>query len=164
MRCYCGSGQSFADCCQPLLNGLQEAQSCEQLMRSRYSAFCYGHAEYLQRSCVPSLREAQSPAVLQPFIEETHFTQLQILSSSPLDSTAAHGFVEFKVYFIQGHQLHSFQEYSVFEFIQGQWYYASGRLTDFPSQKIGRNDSCPCGSGKKFKSCQLHRASGQAAS
>jgi uncharacterized protein YecA (UPF0149 family) len=23
----------------------------------------------------------------------------------------------------------------------------------FPSLKIGRNDLCPCGSGKKFKNC-----------
>ncbi|MGX5149687.1 SEC-C metal-binding domain-containing protein, partial [Enterobacter hormaechei] len=22
--------------------------------------------------------------------------------------------------------------------------------------KVGRNDPCPCGSGKKFKSCCLH--------
>lgn len=164
MQCYCGSGQPFADCCQPLLNGLQVAKSCEQLMRSRYSAFCHGDAEYLQQSCVPALRETQSPTALQPFIADTHFTQLQILDFSPPDPAATHGFVEFKVCFIQGHQLHSFQEHSEFELIQGQWFYASGRLTDFPSQKIGRNDTCPCGSGKKFKSCQLHQASGQAAS
>ena len=27
------------------------------------------------------------------------------------------------------------------------------------SQKIGRNDSCPCGSGKKYKRCCLARQS-----
>ena len=25
--------------------------------------------------------------------------------------------------------------------------------THFKGQKVGRNDSCPCGSGKKFKKC-----------
>jgi hypothetical protein len=29
--------------------------------------------------------------------------------------------------------------------------------TDAPSQKIGRNDPCPCGSGKKYKHCCLDR-------
>jgi len=28
-------------------------------------------------------------------------------------------------------------------------------LTDVPSEKIGRNESCPCGSGKKYKHCCL---------
>ena len=26
-------------------------------------------------------------------------------------------------------------------------------LTDLPSEKIGRNEPCPCGSGKKYKKC-----------
>ena len=32
--------------------------------------------------------------------------------------------------------------------------------TDLPFEKIGRNDPCPCGSGKKYKRCCLdkHRA------
>lgn len=163
MQCYCGSGQLFADCCQPLLSGQQQAQNCEQLMRSRYSAFCDGNADYLQQSCMPALREAQSAASLQPFIEQTHFIRLQILNSSVSDPSAERGFVEFQVYFIQSNQLHSFQEYSCFERWQGRWHYASGQLTDIPSRKINRNEPCPCGSGKKFKSCSSHQPSGQAA-
>ena len=31
------------------------------------------------------------------------------------------------------------------------------KATDAPPQKIGRNDPCPCGSGKKFKHCCLDR-------
>jgi hypothetical protein len=27
-------------------------------------------------------------------------------------------------------------------------------------QKVGRNDPCPCGSGKKFKKCCIHKSSG----
>jgi preprotein translocase subunit SecA len=26
-----------------------------------------------------------------------------------------------------------------------------------PPKKVGRNDPCPCGSGKKFKKCCLHK-------
>ena len=38
------------------------------------------------------------------------------------------------------------------------------KATDAPSQKIGRNDPCPCGSGKKYKHCCLdrHTTTGQA--
>jgi len=37
-------------------------------------------------------------------------------------------------------------------------------LTDVPSEKIGRNEPCPCGSGKKYKHCCLgkHEAAMQA--
>jgi len=37
-------------------------------------------------------------------------------------------------------------------------------LTDVPSEKIGRNEPCPCGSGKKYKHCCLekHEAAGPA--
>jgi preprotein translocase subunit SecA len=26
-------------------------------------------------------------------------------------------------------------------------------VVQFPNKKIGRNEACPCGSGKKFKKC-----------
>ena len=33
-----------------------------------------------------------------------------------------------------------------------------GRVSlDFPKKKLGRNDQCPCGSGKKYKKCHLGR-------
>jgi uncharacterized protein YecA (UPF0149 family) len=34
---------------------------------------------------------------------------------------------------------------------------AAGRTRT--GQKIGRNDACPCGSGKKYKKCCLGKAS-----
>lgn len=164
MGCYCGSQQTFAECCQPLLNGKQVASNCEQLMRSRYSAFCHGEANYLQQSCVPSLRNEQSPDTLQPFITQSHFTQLHIIQSSNVKSNADQGFVEFTVYFIQANILHGFREHALFERSGGQWFYAGGQLTDLPTSKIGRNDLCPCKSEKKFKACQPHQPSGYAAS
>ena len=32
----------------------------------------------------------------------------------------------------------------------------SGELFGRATPKVGRNDPCPCGSGKKFKKCCLH--------
>ena len=29
-----------------------------------------------------------------------------------------------------------------------------------PSQKVGRNDPCPCGSGKKYKNCCMLKENG----
>jgi uncharacterized protein YecA (UPF0149 family) len=37
---------------------------------------------------------------------------------------------------------------------------AKSAVTIQDKQKVGRNDPCPCGSGKKFKKCCLHKSSG----
>ncbi|MGY9002959.1 MAG: SEC-C metal-binding domain-containing protein, partial [Rhodospirillales bacterium] len=40
---------------------------------------------------------------------------------------------------------------------EGQWMYIDGvinpRVETRRVQKVGRNDPCPCGSGKKYKKC-----------
>jgi SEC-C motif-containing protein len=40
---------------------------------------------------------------------------------------------------------------------EGIWYFHDGELKKAPpvkhGPKIGRNDPCPCGSGKKYKKC-----------
>ncbi|GAL20360.1 UPF0225 protein YchJ [Vibrio maritimus] len=52
-------------------------------------------------------------------------------------------------------------ERSRFLFEHGQWFYVDGEIDDSippkrltaESSKVGRNDPCPCGSGKKHKKC-----------
>ena len=44
--CPCGGGV-YRDCCGPLHRGDQRAQTAEQLMRSRYSAFVREELDYL---------------------------------------------------------------------------------------------------------------------
>jgi SEC-C motif-containing protein len=43
------------------------------------------------------------------------------------------------------------RENSRFVFENGRWCYVDGDLS--ANKKAGRNDPCPCGSGKKFKKC-----------
>lgn len=56
--CCCGSGWAYVACCAPLHAGAA-AGSAEALMRSRYSAFVLGLADYLLASWHPSTRPAQ---------------------------------------------------------------------------------------------------------
>ena len=46
--CCCGSGQSFAVCCQKFIEGKSFPQTAEQLMRSRYSAYVVQDIHYLK--------------------------------------------------------------------------------------------------------------------
>ncbi|EKJ4672938.1 SEC-C domain-containing protein, partial [Escherichia coli] len=58
------------------------------------------------------------------------------------------GFVSFVARFTEGSKTGAIIERSRFLKENGQWYYIDGTRPQF-----GRNDPCPCGSGKKFKKC-----------
>ncbi|MCD4676693.1 MAG: hypothetical protein K8S18_11970, partial [Desulfobacula sp.] len=45
--CYCGSQKFYEECCFPFISGSLIPKNPEQLMRSRYSAFCIKNIEYL---------------------------------------------------------------------------------------------------------------------
>ena len=51
--CPCGTGESYDDCCGPLLANVAQAATPEQLMRSRYTAFVTGDADHLRLEPAP---------------------------------------------------------------------------------------------------------------
>ena len=65
--CPCGSGATYVACCGPLHIGSTTAATAEQLMRSRYSAFAVGDADYLLATWHPATRPAS--VNLDPAIE-----------------------------------------------------------------------------------------------
>lgn len=177
MNCYCCSGLLFSNCCQPLLKGVATPDSCLQLMRSRYSAYCCKNIEYIYQTQLPTHQQnsLQQQAILKDQIAEfanaVHFVGLTITAWSATNCSDTdrsenvasqpgnEGSVSFVARYISGNKLESLAEKSRFVF-NGQWYYSEGRFISAPAQTIGRNDACPCGSGKKFKHCNLHLASG----
>jgi SEC-C motif-containing protein len=46
-RCPCGTGLDYEECCGPFHRASAVAPTAERLMRSRYSAFALGRADYL---------------------------------------------------------------------------------------------------------------------
>ncbi|RVU41161.1 hypothetical protein EOE67_02870 [Rheinheimera riviphila] len=180
MNCYCQSGRNFNDCCQPFIQGQQLPGTAEQLMRSRFSAYCDGSdvaTQYVANSYHP-LSQADNPvAEITAFAKAAHFIGLQVIdvsdelslpeslqqrlpefaAGSPLSFSTVH----FKVQFIMQDKLHLLEENSLFIRTDLQWSYLDGTLWDHPTQKLSRNDSCPCHSGKKYKNCRPHRAAGQ---
>ncbi|MGN5267109.1 YchJ family metal-binding protein [Aeromonas dhakensis] len=53
---------------------------------------------------------------------------------------------------MEGEERHCLHERSRFVRHQGRWVYTDGEQDPAPL-RVGRNDPCPCGSGKKFKKC-----------
>lgn len=145
--CLCGSERDFEHCCGALIRGDRQAESPEQLMRSRYSAFAMGEVDYLIKTWLepPASRDA-----LAADIAQTRWTRLVILSAPPVRKNG--GEVEFAA-FCQTReagfdQLH---ERSRFVCHDGRWRYVDGKI--MPPIKLGRNEPCYCGSGLKRKAC-----------
>ncbi len=153
MKCPCNSGLVFTDCCEPILSGKAKAKTCEQLMRSRYSAFVEQAGEHLFNTYHPDFRGETTQAELAESGAQTNWKSLDIVSSQGAEGDLK-GTVEFRAWFIAEGQLQVHHEKSNFVRLNGDWVYTDGIFNpDGNSARIGRNDPCPCGSGKKFKKC-----------
>jgi SEC-C motif domain protein len=149
--CPCGSTLSYQTCCAPLHQG-QAAASCEQLMRSRYSAFVLGLGDYLVQSWHPDFLGGLTAIELGR--QETRWVGLEIVNTQDGTPDDEEGQVEFKAWFLDAGQRHCLHERSRFTRLARRWVYTEG--VQFPHDSCplpGRNDPCPCGSGKKHKKC-----------
>lgn len=147
LNCPCASGLSYAECCQPLHQAEKTAQTAEALMRSRYSAFCLGEVDYLLDTLHPSKRHPGEREALRESIETTQWLGLKVMDHKQAGDRAE---VEF-VAFYEDAPFSQLHERSRFTREAGRWYYHDGLL--LPAIKLGRNEPCFCGSGKKLKHC-----------
>lgn len=151
--CPCNSGAAFTLCCGPLLAGKHAARSAEALMRSRYTAYVRRDIDYLLASWHSSTRPmAIDPATIPDWCG------LQVIRTEQGSETDTMGVVEFMATAVARKQFYRFHEVSRFVKEEGRWFYTDGELQeDAPAEsrveKVGRNDPCPCGSGKKYKRC-----------
>ena len=144
--CPCGSNQFFQECCEPLIKREMIAQSPEQLMRSRYSAFATLNENYLLQTWHPETRPSD---LSLPTLKEQRWIKLVIHSS---EQKTVQGQVHFTAYSLQGKQALVLSEQSQFIKLDGLWLYHSG-LCEVDEYTVGRNQACLCGSQKKFKRC-----------
>jgi SEC-C motif-containing protein len=156
--CPCCSGREYEQCCEPFIEGEANPPTAEALLRARYTAFTVEAIEYV--------RTTTHPRSLQDFDEDearswstgSDWEGFEILESTgggPNDDQAT---IEFAATYIQDEEEKVHHEISRFKRDKGKWFfvdgkYAGGQTYVRPDPKVGRNDPCPCGSGKKFKKC-----------
>ncbi len=152
-QCYCESGRVFADCCAPILAGSCPAPTAEALMRSRYTANVLKDTAYLLKTWHPSTRLQSMDAGNIPT-----WCGLTVLAVQQGREGDDHGMVEFRALYRSITGTGVLHERSRFLCENGRWYYVDGELIETGAQqsgKTGRNEPCPCGSGKKHKKCCL---------
>lgn len=148
--CYCGNEASYEECCQPHLAGNKKPENPERLMRSRYSAFCIKDIEYLVSTHHHSKQKADEREQLVSTFAHTKWLGLKVLTSEIDQSDKNSGHVEYLA-FRQTKKIEQLHENARFIYENNRWYYLDGDL--LPDVKLGRNEPCFCGSGKKYKKC-----------
>ena len=170
MGCPCGSTESFEKCCEPFLTGKASPETAEKLMRSRYTAFTCKDIDYLKKTLTPESRGDFDAASTKQWAENANWKGLKILSTQKGGPDDKKGTVEFvATYEMEGEALdhHEVSQFRKSE--NGQWFFVNGDSRTHKegeghhhkkpqtvlreSPKIGRNDPCSCGSGKKYKKC-----------
>ena len=154
-HCPCGSGRSFETCCGPFLAGAP-APTAEALMRSRYTAYARGDADYLQRTSAGAALLGFDRGDVESSFGSTEWLGLEVQKVEAGKAVDTIGHVTFTARFRQNDQIQALSERSEFRRIDGVWRYCSGeaaRSRQAPAPQAGRNDPCPCGSGRKYKKC-----------
>lgn len=125
MKCPCGTGKNFEECCQPFIQGTKTPTTPEELMRSRYSAFCEQNMDYIAETTDPQAMGAYDMKANEEWARTSKFHKLEILNSSQEGNK---GTVEFKAWFQTGNgpeQIH--HEVSKFRKQAGVWYFRDAR-------------------------------------
>ena len=169
-NCPCGSEKNYISCCRPLHEGSAKAQTAEQLMRSRYCAFVKGHIDYLYKTLAPESRNDYDEKATRNWANSAKWKGLKIIKTEAGTGNDSTEVVEFVATYekdrkgLDHHEVSNFRKDD-----NGTWLFVDGdghthnegeehsttpvQQVIRESPKIGRNDSCPCGSGKKYKKC-----------
>jgi SEC-C motif-containing protein len=125
-QCPCGSGRVYLHCCGPLHDGTAAAATAEALMRSRFSAFARGRADYLLSSWHPGTR----PERLD-LDEQITWRRLQIVDTESGGADDDTGIVEFRAQYLHHGKRHILHERSRFSRARdGTWRYVDGDFGD----------------------------------
>ncbi len=155
--CPCGSGKAFADCCGPILAGAP-APTPEAMMRSRYSAYGKRNYLHLERSLSAAQRADFSPADAKTWAESSEWLGLEVRDTTGGGPEDNEGTVSFVATFKTAGEERKHVENARFIRENNLWVYdgqvvEKGVTVRHAEPKPGRNDPCPCGSGKKYKKC-----------
>ena len=124
--CPCGSNLSYHSCCEMIINAKKEAATCEELMRSRYTAFTTANVEYLVRSHHTKTRQLKEIRNIKKWAESVQWMGLVILNTQGGAANDDTGYVEFRAMYLEAGQLQQIHEKSLFKRENGKWVYVSG--------------------------------------
>jgi SEC-C motif-containing protein len=118
--CPCGSRLGYDECCGPIVRNERWADTAEELMRSRYTAYVLGDVDHVFRSWHPATRPDDLAEL--PRVEWHGLEVLEVVDGGPGDDD---GVVEFRASRAGG----AMHERSRFVRRAGRWVYLDGVIT-----------------------------------
>jgi SEC-C motif-containing protein len=127
-------------------------------MRARYSAFAEGDLDFIRDTLTARGREDHDEAGTRDWALHSKWHGLEVVSSSAGGKDDDEGEVEFVASYSQRGKRVDHHERALFVREDGKWRFSDSKgvamgtiKRDEP--KVGRNEPCRCGSGKKAKKC-----------
>jgi SEC-C motif-containing protein len=127
-------------------------------MRSRYTAYARGDVDYIVNTHDPARTDEVDRKNTEAWSKQSQWLGLEILATDKGGVDDEEGVVEFLARYKIKSATISHRERATFQRISGRWYFMDGEEIAGPpivreGPRVGRNDPCPCGSGKKHKKC-----------
>lgn len=130
-------------------------QSPKDLLDARYRAHEKADVDFIVASTYPEMREKLDQTVIQNWCKQAKWLGYQV-EEEKIETDKA--FVTFLLRYEENQKSVNHYETAEFRKLEERWYYYD---SSFPKPKtvkredpkVGRNDPCSCGSGKKYKKC-----------
>ncbi len=127
--CPCGVSSVYALCCGRFIDGQQSAQTPEELMRSRYTAYAHSMIDYIAKTVRGKARHDFCAQSAKQWSQSVVWDSLTVLEISPVDVFSTRGTVTFEARYIDKGSLCVMYEKSQFEMIDGVWFYVSAETS-----------------------------------
>ena len=122
-KCPCGSGIAFDACCGGILADRLKAETAEQLMRSRYTAYVVKNVDYLIQTTHPSSRPDDLAKSIRTWMRQVEWLKLHVAATEQGTADDEDGRVEFIAEYLTSTAPGRHHECSVFKKVDGEWYY-----------------------------------------
>jgi SEC-C motif-containing protein len=127
-------------------------------MRARYSAYVNEAVKFILDTTHPDQRNQYTEDGIRRWARNSEWRGLTILETEKGGAEDDTGTVEFVAEYIEKGRRNRHHEIAQFRQQEGVWYFYDGQAPTPKTvvrtgPKVGRNDPCPCGSGRKYKKC-----------
>ncbi|HLO67188.1 MAG TPA: YchJ family metal-binding protein [Holophaga sp.] len=124
--CPCASAKTYDKCCEPFVTGRAVPETAEKLMRSRFTAYALGKADYLAATTAAEERAKLDLDELGRYVRSVKCISLKVLSTEAGGPGDEAGVVTFhaKLQINGRRMLH--RERSRFVREEGRWAYVDG--------------------------------------
>jgi SEC-C motif-containing protein len=159
--CPCGSEIDLSSCCLPHIEGKTKPSTAEALLRARYTAFSRGDIDYILSTHHSRTHDSIKREEIEDWSKNSDWLGLKVVQTEKGQGSDQEGSIVFCAKYktkTPEVQVHEHWEKSFFEKEKGEWAFLDAQGVQMgtyrrETSKVGRNEPCPCGSGKKYKKC-----------